>query len=127
MGGNGSHASGVLNTEEGRQYRTLFTIGDNIKVLEQKDPKKKGKLPEESRTPNRIYVSFYADGHDVKDIAKYGDDGKKLWCIHTADHKGIRPHYHKWHDGKQEKDAHPLTKEMKDLLKKVRDYDNGKK
>lgn len=126
MGGNGSHASGVLNTEEGRQYRTIFTIGENIKVLEQKDPKKNGKLPEESRTPNRIYVSLFANGKDVKAIAQYDENGKKMYEIHTADHKGIKPHYHTWTDGKPEKDGHHLTPEMKSLLQKVQNYENSK-
>ena len=126
MGGNGSHASGVLNTEEGRQYKTIFTIGNNIKVLEQKNPKQSGKLPEESRTPNRIYVSLLKNGKDVKEIAKYGDDGKKLWAIHTLDHHGLSPHYHTWKDGKPSSDAYPLTTEMKQLLKKVQDYENSK-
>ena len=58
MGGNGSHISGILNTEEGRAYKTLFKISNNIVVLEQKSPKQKGKLPEESHTPNRVYATF---------------------------------------------------------------------
>ena len=122
MGANGSHASGVLYTEEGRAYKTLFSMGDNIKVLEPKNPNRKGKLPEESHMPNRIYVSFMANGEDVKEIAKYGDDGKKLWSIHTLSHKGISPHYHNWKDGAQLKDAYALTTEMKSLLDKIRNY-----
>lgn len=126
MGGNGSHASGFLEKEDNREYRTIFTIGDNIKVLEQKNPKKGGKLPEESRTPNRIYVSLYANGTDVKAIAQYDENGKKIYEIHTADHKGIKPHYHEWKDGQQVKGAHHLTPEMKQLLKKVKDYESEK-
>jgi len=122
MGANGSHASGVLNTEDGRAYRTLFKMEGNIVVLEQKDPKHKGKLPEESHTPNRIYVSFMASGTDVKEIAKYGSDGKKIWAIHTNDHKGLKPHYHIWKDGKPSKEGYSLTPEMQKLLKKVRNY-----
>lgn len=122
MGANGSHASGVLNTEEGRAYKTLFKMGDNIVVLEQKDPKHKGKLPEESHTPNRIYVSFMANGQDVKEISKYGSDGKKLWAIHTNDHKGLKSHYHIWKDGKPSVDGYPLTSQMQKLLKMIRNY-----
>lgn len=122
MGANGSHASGVLHIEEGRTYKTLFSMGDNIKVIEPKNPNRKGKLPEESHMPNRIYVSFMANGEDVKEIAKYGDDGKKLWSIHTLSHKGISPHYHNWKDGAQLKDAYALTTEMKSLLDKIRNY-----
>lgn len=122
MGANGSHASGVLNTEEGRKYKTLFKMEDNIIVLEQKDPKHKGKLPEESHTPNRIYVSFMANGKDVKEISQYGSDGKKLWAIHTNDHKGLKPHYHIWKNGAPSVDGYPLTTQMQELLKKVRNY-----
>lgn len=122
MGANGSHASGVLKTEEGRAYKTLFKIGDNIVYLSQKNPKKEGKLPEESHTPNRIYVSFKADGKDVKAIAKYGSDGKKLWEIHTLNHKGIQPHYHVWKNGAPSEDGFALNGEMSKLLKKVRNY-----
>ena len=126
MGGNGSHASGVLNTGNGRQYRTIFTIGDNIKVLEQKNPKQNGKLPEESRTPNRIYVSLLKNGKDIKEIAKYGDEGKKLWCIHTLDHYGISPHFNIWKNGKQLHEGYRLTKEMNKLLKRIQNYENNK-
>ena len=81
MGGNGSHISGILNTEEGRAYKTLFKISNNIVVLEQKSPKQKGKLPEESHTPNRVYATFFGDGHDIKEIAKYDKNGLKRKSI----------------------------------------------
>ena len=126
MGGNGSHASGVLAIDSRRQYRPIFTIGENIKVLEQKDPKKSGKLPEESFTSNRIYVSLYANGKDVKAIAQYDENGQKIYEIHTAEHKGIKPHYHIWNNGKPEKDVHHLTLAMKNLLTKVRNYEDSK-
>lgn len=122
MGANGSHASGVLNTEEGRAYFTLYSFGDSIKVLGQKNPKQHGKLPEESKTPNRIYVSFLANGDDIKEIAKYGPDGKKQWAIHTLDHHGISPHYHIWKDGKPLSGDNHLTKSMHQLLQKLRIY-----
>ena len=51
MGANGSAEKGSTNTEEGRNYKTVYSIGENIKVLEPKDPKKGIKLPEESHTP----------------------------------------------------------------------------
>lgn len=83
-------------------------------------------MPEESHTPNRIYATFEKDGSDVKAIARYGSDGKKIFEIHTVDHYGIHPHYHLWGDGTQQKDGFPLTSEMKMLLDKVRKYDKGK-
>lgn len=127
MGANGSHASGVLFTDEGRKYRTLFMLGNNIKVLEMKSLKQGGKLPEESRTPNRIYVSIAKDGKNIYEIAKYGSDGKKLWEIHTGDHHGISPHYHIWENGKPKtRDAYALTPQMKKLLKKIQNYGEAK-
>lgn len=60
MGANGSRAKGTLETEEGREYKTLFKVvvkGNVIVYLDQKNPKQSGQTPEESHTPNRIYVS----------------------------------------------------------------------
>lgn len=128
MGANGSHASGVLESIENRKYYTLFKMADNVIVLGQKSANKSGKLPEESHTPNRVYVSFMADGSDVKEIAQYGDDGKKLYAIHTLEHRNryskecISPHYHIWKNGSQSKEGYPLTKEMQQLLTYVRQY-----
>ena len=58
MGGNGSFFSGITNFEENRRYKTILSIGDNIKILETKNPRLGLKLPEESHTPNRIYAAF---------------------------------------------------------------------
>jgi hypothetical protein len=89
MGANGTHSSGALSSEENRKYDTIGTIDGNTKILVPKDKKRNGKLPEESHTSNRVYVSFYTDGHDVKEIAKYGEDGKKTIC-----HTHSRPQRH---------------------------------
>ena len=70
MGGNGSFLSGITNFENGRMYKTVSSIGDNIKVLETKNPKKILKLPEESHTPNRTYAAFYRNGKGLKEIAE---------------------------------------------------------
>ena len=40
MGGNGSFLSGITNFENGRMYKTVSSIGDNIKILETKNPKR---------------------------------------------------------------------------------------
>lgn len=40
------------------------------------------------------------DGTDVKSIARYGSDGKKICEIHTTDLKGIGEHFHKWNNCK---------------------------
>lgn len=120
MGANGTHANGSLKSELGRNWKTTATIGI-IQIVALKNPKAGVKLPEESHTPNRTYATFYKDGHDVKAIAKYGSDGKKLWEIHTVDHKGLGAHYHDWKDGSPTT-SHMLTAEMKALLNKVRNF-----
>ena len=122
MGANGSFAQGAANTEKDRHWKTIGSIGDNIKILQMKNPKAPLKLPEESHTPNRIYAIFKKNGSDVKCIAQYDSNGKKLWEIHTDDHYGLKPHFHYWKNGGQEEDAHPLTQVQQDLLNTVRNF-----
>ena len=57
MGGNGSRGKGLLDSEMGRNWKTVTTIGE-IHVIQLKDPNKSNKLPEESHTVNRIYAIF---------------------------------------------------------------------
>lgn len=127
MGANGSHASGILETEAGRAYKTLFIIniaGNEIVFLDQKNPKQSGKTPEESHTPNRIYVSFLKNGKDIKDISLMGSDCKKYLQIHTEPHHGIAPHFHIWENGKPIPGDNPLTPHMKKILQIVQNYGN---
>lgn len=127
MGANGSHASGILNTEEGRAYKTLFKLvvnGNEIVFLDQKNPKQSGKTPEESHTPNRVYVSFLKNGKDIKEVSLYGSDGKKYLQIHTEPHHGIAPHYHVWVNGKPVPGDNPLTPHMMKILKYIQNYGN---
>lgn len=125
MGANGQHAAGLLESEGKRRWYTIGEIGKNIKILQMKQiPGRKVsiKLPEESHTPSRIYAIMEKDGSDVKSIAQYGLDGKKLLEIHTTDHRGLGVHYHKWSDCRPG-EAQPLTPALKKLLKKIRDYE----
>lgn len=96
------------------------------------------KTPEESNTPNRVYVTFRQNGSDVNEIAKYGSDHKKEWAIHTKSHDSKKakkkgeavsgPHIHYWKDG------HPVSKPQaltpKDpryaLLQRVRNFQKSK-
>lgn len=59
MGGNGSFFSGITNFEANREYKTILSIGNNIKILETKNPKRSLKLPEESHTPNRERMQHF--------------------------------------------------------------------
>lgn len=131
MGANGSHANGSTQSDAGQRWKTIGTVGE-IQIIQLKNKKAPNKLPEESRTPNRIYAVFEKDGSDVKGIAKYGPDGKKLWEIHTTDHDNLGPHYHPWENGHPKKvvdsngeernEAHALDSYKKSLLDKVRKY-----
>lgn len=118
MGGNGSHADGSLATEEGRRWKTVEVLPNGMKIIELKDSKANHKAPEESHSPNAVYVMFNKDGNGIKSISKYGSDGKKLFEIHTRPHKGISPHYHKWKNGAPD-DALPLTDSLKKMLEEV--------
>lgn len=119
MGGNGSYAKGSTAQESGRRWKTIAVLSDGTKVIELK-VKGPVKLPEESHTPNSVYAIFNKDGSGVKAIAKYGDDGKKLYEIHTTDHKGLGAHVHYWKDGGPvNEEPHALTPDMKKLLNNV--------
>ena len=120
MGGNGSFFSGITNFEENRRYKTILSIGDNIKILETKNPRLSLKLPEESHTPGRIYATFYRNGKGLKEIAEYGPDGKRINSIHIIDHNGLGSHWHPWKNGGQvENSAHALDDRMKGLINKI--------
>lgn len=128
MGGNGSYSRGDANTEEGRKYKCIAVLDDNIKVLVQKNAKLGVKLPEESHSPNRIYVSLHGRGEKaglLKAIAVYDGNGLKRYEIHTTDHDELGIHCHYWTEGhpiRKENgraDAKPLTDEMIQLYNKV--------
>lgn len=131
MGANGTHISGSLQSELGRNWKTISTIG-KIQIVQKKNDKESTKLPEESNTPNRIYAIFNKRGTDVQAIAKYGPDGKKIWEIHTRDHNGLGVHYHPCEDGHPrtiinhrgypESETYALDAEKKAILEKVRNY-----
>lgn len=143
MGANGSKGKGLLEDPEMRDYRTneIFQISDNIVVVEAKNKNAKVKLPEESHTPNRVYVAVNKPATDkigqndpyagkLKSIAVCGSNCKKLYEIHVDHtHGGMPEHYHPWENGHpvkagRGKNAHnvayPLTAEMKQLLQQVK-------
>ena len=122
MGANGSFEKDSTAHESGRRWMTIAELSDGTKVLELKAKGGAIKLPEESHTPNSVYAIFNKDGSGVKSIAKYGNDGKKLYEIHTTDHKGMGIHVHYWKDGKPlNEEPHLLTPAMKKLLINISD------
>lgn len=119
MGANGSYASGSTATEEGRRWKTVGVLANGAKVIELKNPKDNHKAPEESHSPNSLYVMFNKNGDGIKSISKYDGNCKKVFEIHTADHKGLGPHFHPWENGRPT-GAKPLTPELKKLLNDIR-------
>lgn len=119
MGGNGSFAKGSTATEDGRRWKTVAVLANGTKVIELKNQKANHKAPEESNTPNSVYVMFNKDGNGIKSISKYGSDSKKEFEIHTADHKGLGIHCHFWNEGKSG-EAIPLTEKMKKMLDDIK-------
>jgi hypothetical protein len=108
MGANGDKAAGKLETEEGLRWKTIEVLNNEAKVIELKDSRKPGKMPEESRHPNSIYVMMNKNGEGVKSVSVYGNDCKKIVEIHTAPHKKIGVHYHDWKDGRPVS-VHPIS------------------
>ena len=121
MGGNGSFASKSTASEAGRRWKTVAITPSGIKIIELKNPNESFSLPVESHSPNTTYAIFNKGGNGLKGIAKYGADGKKLFEIHTTDHKGLGIHFHPWKDG-HPLGAKSLTKEMKQLLDDVLNF-----
>lgn len=117
MGGNGSSKSRSTYYFFGRRWKTVEVLSNGVKVIQFKDPKTPGKMPEESRSKNSIYAMMNKNGNGIKSIAVYGKDCKKIVEIHTADHHGLGPHYHIWKNGRVVS-AHSLSNNQKwaDLL-----------
>lgn len=141
MGGNGSKGKGLLESPQNRTYHTELDITGNIKVVAANNKKANVKLPEESHTPNRVYVAINKPPTDkkglndpysgkLKSIAVYDGDCKKLYEIHVDHaHNGMQQHYHLWKNGRPVKigngknspnAAYPLTLEMLKLLEQVK-------
>ncbi len=141
MGANGSKASGTFDDPKNWIYHTAFEISNNIKVMEANNKNANVKLPEESHTPNRIYVAINKPATNtkglndpfagkLKSIAVYGNDCKKLFEIHVDhSHNGISTHYHPWENGRPVKTgtgknspntAYPLTPDMIKLLDQIK-------
>lgn len=108
MGGNGSRSSRSTDYFYGRRWKTIEQLSNDVKVIQFKDPKTPGKMPEESHSPNSIYAMMNKNGEGLKSIAVYGPDCKKIVEIHTADHHNLGSHYHDWKNGSVV-DVHSLS------------------
>lgn len=99
MGANGSKSAGTTATESGRRWKTIEVLDNGVKIIEFKNPKTPGKMPEESHSPNSIYAMMNKNGSGIKAISVYNEDCIKVVEIHTADHDGLGVHYHDWKNG----------------------------
>ena len=113
MGANGSKSKGILETEEGRRWKTVETLPNGVKIIAFKNAKTPTKMPEESHTPNSIYGMMFKKGNGLKSISLYDSDSKKTVEIHTEDHHGIGTHFHLWKDGKPSGKATPISANSK--------------
>ncbi len=132
MGANGQHASGVLEIEGNRRWYTVASVSKDVKILELKPvsgSKQPGvKLPEESHTENRVYAIMYSKDskyQGIKAIAKYDENGKKIFEMHTSDHKGMGHHYHIWVNGSPGTAIQGWSQEMKKIYKQVYNYEKN--
>ena len=100
MGANGSKSQGLIETEEGRRWKTIEVLANGVKIIEFKDSKTPSKMPEESHSPNAIYGMMFKKGNGLKSISIYDSDCKKVVEIHNEDHDGIGPHFHCWKNGR---------------------------
>jgi hypothetical protein len=136
MGANGAKANGSLDNPDNREFKSVFFISNNIEVVQLKNENQRVRLPEESYTPNRVYVAYNKDG-SLKSIGRYNSNCLKIFEMHfDHEHDGMKPHYHKWVSkggtargpetkgtGKHAKTiAYPLTAGMMELYKTVKKY-----
>lgn len=141
MGGNGTASINGSIPVEDRKYVSLGTYSDpvygDIEIVEW-TATNQYKMPEESNSAPRMYMSFKKDGSDVHEIAYYGNDHKKQWSIHTDDHapkKAIKkgtairgPHFHEWKDGQAGKPQKLTSDDPRlALVNRVRNFQKTKK
>lgn len=137
MGGRGA-ASGLglyrdrngKFVEYGTEYKTVLQDG-NIKFVKMRNPNDSVRVPEETRTKGRIYVTL-GKKDELKYITRYDDNGRKclqidLTHFHMSGSVRLRPHSH---DGYNHAEGRPLTKTerrlLNNILKTWREYNEGK-
>lgn len=136
MGGRGA-SSGLLIyrdrhgkfVEYGSEYQTLLQDG-KIKFVKSRNLNDSVRVPEETRTHGRIYVTI-GRNNELKCITRYDADGKKCLQIdlsHTHTTNGIRLQPHS-HDGYNHAEGRPLTFSERRIaarvIKKWREYNEN--
>lgn len=132
MGGNGT--ASVTGSVENKEYVSHGTYTDpifgEIEIVEW-TAGGNNKSPEESNSAPRMYATFYKDGSGVNEIAKYGEDHKKIWAIHSVGHdkKVTGPHVHEWNGNGRPDKPYSLTESdpRLALLHRVQNFQKTKK
>lgn len=141
MGGNGTASViGYIPVSE-REYVSHGTYTDpiygDIEIVEWTGGKN-NRSPEESNSAPRLYATFYKDGSGVNEIAKYGEDHKKEWAIHTSPHNSKKakkkgeavdgPHIHRWANGSAQGPEQFSSNDPRiGLLQRVQNFQKTKK
>lgn len=105
--------------EYGTEYETVLQDG-NVKFVKMRNPNDSVRVPEETRTKGRIYVTVGKRG-EIKCVTRYDEDGRKCLQIdlthaHTSGGVRIQPHSH---DTYNHAEGRPLNKTEKNLLKRI--------
>lgn len=116
--------------EYGSEYKTLLQDG-KIKFVKSRNQNDSIRVPEETRTQGRIYVTV-GRNDELKSITRYDASGKKrlqvdLSHAHTSNGIRLQPHSH---DGYNHAEGRPLTSSESRIvvrvLKKWREYNESK-
>lgn len=114
--------------EYGTEYTTVLQNG-NIKFVKMRNPNDSVRVPEETRTKRRIYVTI-GKRNEIKCITRYDENGRKCLQIdlthaHTSGGVRLQPHSH---DTYNHAEGRPLSSSERRLLNRIlktwRDY-NG--
>lgn len=105
--------------EYGTEYKTVLQDG-NVKFVQMSNQDDSVRVPEETRTKRRIYVTVGRRG-ELKCITRYDEDGRKCLQIdlthpHTSSGVRIQPHSH---DTYNHAEGRPLNTSEERLLKRI--------
>lgn len=126
MGGRGASSGLALYrdrtgkfVEYGTEYKTVLQDG-KIKFVQMRNPNDSVRVPAETRTKGRIYVTVGKRG-EINCVTRYDEDGRKCLQIdlthaHTSGGVRIQPHSH---DTYNRAEGRRLNKSEERLLKHV--------
>lgn len=125
MGGRGKSNSSTSTPGANLSHWNVVRNKGNMYVYEMKNPKAALKPPVSDQIPNS-FVIMYRKATDkmqgIKSITSYDANGIRDYEIHTADHKGLGPHFHKFINGTiPDGEPQSLTPELQSILDKAKE------